>query len=66
MLYKAPPPFADRRFVHLEASGNLLVLRAFGAAEHDPSPQRERLSRAPPTRKRGQFAPFRLTESQSR
>jgi hypothetical protein len=51
MLDKAPPPFADRRFVHLEASGNLLVLRAFGTAEHDPSPQRERLSRAPPTRK---------------
>src|SRR5260370_31673878 len=63
MLYKAPPPFADRRFVHLETSGNLLVFRAFGAAEHAPSPQRERLSRTPPAPRRGQFAPFRLPDS---
>src|SRR4029079_3820917 len=66
MFDKPPAPLADRRLVHLQAGRDILVCRTFGAAEHDPSAQRERLGRAAPTGKRAQSPPFRLTENQSR
>jgi len=66
ILDKTPAPLANGRLVHLKAGGNLLVLCALGAGKHDPSPQRERLSRIAADRQRTQLSAFRLTQHQIR
>lgn len=48
MLNKPPAPLANGVFVDLELGGNLLVLQALRARQHNPRPQRRRLSRLAP------------------
>src|SRR6516165_3999877 len=45
VLYKAPTALADRHLDHTELRRHLLVLGAFRTGQHDPSPQRQGLSR---------------------
>jgi hypothetical protein len=62
MRDKATAPLADRRFVHPEMLGDILVQPALGARQHDPSAQRQCLRRIPPHRQRTQFAPLHSTQ----
>jgi hypothetical protein len=64
MLDKTPAPFADRRAVHAQPTGHVLVLFAFRAGQHDPSPQGQRLSRLAAARQRLQFRPFLIAQRQ--
>src|SRR6266404_3155354 len=64
MLGEAPTPFANRVGINSQAGRHDLALLAFSTGQDDPSPQRQRLRRAPARRQRRQLGAFHLIEPQ--
>lgn len=63
-LHEAPPPLTDRRLVQPEPLGHQRVVRPLGARQHDPTPQRQRLSALRAARPALERLPLVVTQHQ--
>jgi hypothetical protein len=61
-LREPATPFADRRRIRSQPRGDLLVLEALGRRQHDLSPSRQALRRAPPPAQTLQLPPLQIRQ----
>jgi hypothetical protein len=64
MFSEAPTPLANGVGINTQAGRHDLALLAFSTGQYDPSPQRQRLSRAPARRQRRQLGALHIIEPQ--